>query len=338
MAANRRRASALGLGTVGAIAAIKPRPPSSPRSNSLLGDITNGAAGLLSGQKGGADNAEVARLSAKIMDLMNQLHVRDAEHAKLESALEVARKEAANAKALMQSGAPAAASRPQSPQMVASSSRARVPAPRPATSSSPLRKDITMKILSAALREADAMTASKTEELAAARAMIAHRSRGPSPGIAGGDAPAPGVVAKLQAELAEAAEERRNLREQLKVRTRTRRTRGAQYLHRTRASFSPLSHAGACKQRHRIATASPRASCHVPYASAALRACCTACTASSPPRPSLSRRGMHGLKCMRAPSPLPRSSLSLSLSLFFLARTLSRCRRCASGSRARRAT
>ena len=217
--ATRRRHSALGVGTVGAIATLKPRPPSSPREG-LLGDITNGAAGLLSGKAGGGPEAEVARLSSRIMELMQQLHARDAEQKRLESALEVARKEAANAKALIASGAPAAASRPQSPQqqLPASSSRARMPAPRPGTGSSPARKDVMFRILSAALKEADLMTAQKAEELVAARAMLAHRSRGPSPAGASDAGPAPGVVAKLQAELAEAAEERRNLRAQLQVR------------------------------------------------------------------------------------------------------------------------
>ena len=209
------------MATVGAIATLKPRPPSSPRSS--LADIgnTNGAAGLLSG-KGGVE-AEVGRLSSKIMDLMQQLQAKEGECKRLETNLEVARKEAANAKALIASGAPAAASRPQSPTLASSAStsstRARMPATRPTTGSSPARKDAMVNILSAALREADQMTALKAEELAAARAMIAHRSRGPSPQVAGGDAPAPGVVAKLQAELAEAAEERRNLRAQLQVRS-----------------------------------------------------------------------------------------------------------------------
>jgi hypothetical protein len=222
MASRPRRVSqGMGMATVGAIATLKPRPPSSPRSS--LADITtvtNGAAGLLAGKGGPGSDVEVARLSQKIMDLMQQLNARDAEHRRLEKELEAARKEVANVKALVASGAPVAASRPQSPQLAssASSSRARMPAPRPTTSTSPKRADAMLKILTAALHEADVMTANKAEELAAARAMLHHRSHGPSPAMAGGDTPAVGVVAKLQAELAEAAEERRNLRAQLQVR------------------------------------------------------------------------------------------------------------------------
>ena len=90
------RRNTVSIGTVGAMAAMKPRPPS-PRHNSLLGDLTNQATGLLSGKGAGAEH-EVARLSSKIMDLMAQLHQRDAEKAQLESALDAARKEAANAR------------------------------------------------------------------------------------------------------------------------------------------------------------------------------------------------------------------------------------------------
>jgi uncharacterized coiled-coil protein SlyX len=208
------------MATVATVAtSMKPRPPSSPRS-SLLGDITNGAAGLLSGNKPGAEH-EVARLSSKIMDLMSQLQQRDAEKVQLEQALEAARREAANLRALASAGAPAAAPAAEAPAAASSStSRARAPAPRPGTGgNSPLRKDVMVRVLSAALREADATTALKAEELAAARAMLHHRSRGPSPAGAAGaaDAPAPGVVARLNAELAEAAEERRNLRQQLQA-------------------------------------------------------------------------------------------------------------------------
>ena len=201
---------------VGAISAMKPRPPSSPRSG-LLGDITNGATGLLAG-KAGAEH-EVARLSSKVMDLMSQVQAREAEKKQLQQELEVARKEAANAKAMLNVPACAPAAEPA---MQSSSSRARIPAPRPVSGNSPARKEVMVRVLSTALKEADAMTALKSEELAAARAMLAHRSRGPSPSLGGAapDAPAPGVVAKLQADLAEAAEERRNLRQQLMVRAR----------------------------------------------------------------------------------------------------------------------
>ena len=210
------RRNTVSIGTVGAMAAMKPRPPS-PRHNSLLGDLTNQATGLLSGKGAGAEH-EVARLSSKIMDLMAQLHQRDAEKAQLESALDAARKEAANARSLLNAGAPAAAPAAEAP-MPAAPARNRTSAPRPKSGAgSPMRKDVMLKVLSAALREADQTTAMKTEELAAARAMLVHRSRGPSPSVSeGSSAPAPGVVAKLQAELAEAAEERRNLREQLKA-------------------------------------------------------------------------------------------------------------------------
>ena len=51
--AARRKSGAISLGTVAQLATLKPRPPSSPRS-SLLGDITNGAAGMLSGTAGKA--------------------------------------------------------------------------------------------------------------------------------------------------------------------------------------------------------------------------------------------------------------------------------------------
>ena len=212
------RRNTVGVGNVGAAVValnkLQPRPPSSPRSG-LLGDITNGAAGLLAG-KAGAEN-EVARLSQKVMDLMSQVHAREANIKQLQHDLDLARKEAANAKALLNVPACAPAAEPPMPS---SSSRARMPAPRPASSNSPARKDVMVRVLSTALREADAMTAQKSEELAAARAMLAHRSRGPSPAMGGGgaEAPAPGVVAKLQADLAEAAEERRSLRQQLMVR------------------------------------------------------------------------------------------------------------------------
>ena len=208
------RRPAMGMATVGAIATLstanKPRPPSSPRSS--CADITNGM--------GGAEGKEVARLSAKILDLMSQLQARDAQRHHLEAALELARREAANAKALIASGAPAAAPAEERAAASApggSSSRARMPAPRPATGNSPAR-NVQLRILAAALREADQTAAQQQEELAAARAMVAHRSRGPSPGLSGADAPAPGIVARLQADLAEAAEERRSLRQQLQVR------------------------------------------------------------------------------------------------------------------------
>jgi len=80
------RRPAMGMATVGAIATLstanKPRPPSSPRSS--CADITNGM--------GGAEGKEVARLSAKILDLMSQLQARDAQRHHLEAALELARR------------------------------------------------------------------------------------------------------------------------------------------------------------------------------------------------------------------------------------------------------
>ena len=100
----------------------------------------------------------------------------------------------------------------------ATSSHMRISHPQILSATSPLRKDVMLRVLSAALREADSATALKNEELAAARAMLHHRSRGQSPSVGGAEAPAPGVVAKLHAGLAEAAEERRNLRQQLQVR------------------------------------------------------------------------------------------------------------------------
>ena len=51
--AMRGRAGTVSVATVGVIASLKPRPPSSPRSS--LTDVTNGAAGLLSGKGGSAD-------------------------------------------------------------------------------------------------------------------------------------------------------------------------------------------------------------------------------------------------------------------------------------------
>ena len=210
------RRHSVGLGTVGAIAALKPRPPSSPRNS--LTDLTNGATGLLSGRAGAGAEQEVARLSTKVMELMSQVQARDGEIQQLQQGLEAARREAANAKdrlALAPAAAPAAAW-----AAAASATRARAAPPRPGTGGgSPHRKDVMVRVLSAALREADAATAFKQEELAGARAMLAHRaSRGPSPNVGGPEAPAPGVVARLQAELAEAAEERRSLRQQLQVR------------------------------------------------------------------------------------------------------------------------
>jgi hypothetical protein len=212
--ATRRKSAGLSMATVGAIAALKPRPPSSPRS-SYLGDITNGAAGLLSGAKGAGTDVEVARLSSKILDLMSQLNARDENVRRLEGSLEIARREAANATALAATARAPAAAEPLAAEP--SSARARVAAPRGGGSSASPSKNVMVRILSEALREADQATATKGEELQAARAMLAHRSRGPSPG-APSDVPAPGVVAKLQAELAEAAEERRTLRQQLQVR------------------------------------------------------------------------------------------------------------------------
>jgi len=211
--AARRRAGTVSVGTVGAIAALKPRPPSSPRSS--LCDVTNGAAGLLSGKAGGSSaDGELARLSDKILNLMSQLHARDDQVRKLEKSLEVAQKEAANAKALLNTATSRGATPPASANDP--SARSRVPAPRPATGNSPARKDVQLRVLSAALREADLATAMKAEELAAARAMLAHRPPGGA-GSSSDGAPAPGVVARLQAELAEAAEERRSLRQQLQA-------------------------------------------------------------------------------------------------------------------------
>ena len=126
------RRNTVSIGTVGAMAAMKPRPPS-PRHNSLLGDLTNQATGLLSGKGAGAEH-EVARLSSKIMDLMAQLHQRDAEKAQLESALDAARKEAAaNARSLLNAGAPAARPRrrAQCPRRPRATGPLR-PAPNPA--------------------------------------------------------------------------------------------------------------------------------------------------------------------------------------------------------------
>ena len=77
-------------------ATLKPQPPNEPRSS--LNDISNGAAGLLSGK---GPEAEVARLSEKIMDLMQHLQHKDMEHKRLEKELDNARAEAKNAKALL---------------------------------------------------------------------------------------------------------------------------------------------------------------------------------------------------------------------------------------------
>ena len=89
------------MATVGVIASLKPRPPSSPRSS--LTDVTNGASGLLSG-KGGSSDGEVARLSDKILSLMSQIHARDEQVRKLEESLALARREAGNAKNLLATG------------------------------------------------------------------------------------------------------------------------------------------------------------------------------------------------------------------------------------------
>ena len=161
------RRNTVSIGTVGAMAAMKPRPPS-PRHNSLLGDLTNQATGLLSGKGAGAEH-EVARLSSKIMDLMAQLHQRDAEKAQLESALDAARKEAANARSLLNAGAPAAAPAAEAP-MPAAPAQPDLCAPPPIKRRLAMRKDVMLKVLSAALREADQATAMKTEARRRARA------------------------------------------------------------------------------------------------------------------------------------------------------------------------
>ena len=213
--AMRGRAGTVSVATVGVIASLKPRPPSSPRSS--LTDVTNGAAGLLSG-KGGSSDGEVARLSDKILSLMSQIHARDEQVRKLEESLALARREAGNAKNLLATGG-----KITTPASDASlddaTARARVAAPRPTTGTSRSPgKDVQLRVLSGALREADMLTAMKSEELAAARSMLVHRPQGGGgSSSSSADGPAPGVVARLQAELAEAAEERRSLRQQLQV-------------------------------------------------------------------------------------------------------------------------
>ena len=197
-------------------ASLRPTPPASAR----LSDISNTSGDAFQKlNKAVADkSAEVSRLSAKTLELMGALAARDEEGRRMEVALEAARRERANLQqqlaAHKESGratAPAASAPTgvgNAPKRSASASSTSVPA-------SPQRNSVVVKVLRAALQDADAATALRSEELAAARAMLGRDKPASAPVMnTGGVPPAAGTVSRLQAELLEAAEERRAARAQ----------------------------------------------------------------------------------------------------------------------------
>mmetsp|Transcript_27943 Transcript_27943/g.69407 ORF Transcript_27943/g.69407 Transcript_27943/m.69407 type:complete len:768 (+) Transcript_27943:176-2479(+) len=208
-AASRRESSRNLLSTLDKLSSLKPKPPDTPRGSLLL-DITNGG-----------NDAEVARLSGQALDLMTKLQQRDHEVQRLENFVATQQKEVASLAAQV-SHLQRERTQPTSapPSSGAASARAMpaVPGAKPAShkmppSPSKLQQAVLLKTMTKALKEADTLTALRVEELGAARAMLQHlKSKG---GQSTSDVLAPGVVARLQADLSEAAEERRTLRQQL---------------------------------------------------------------------------------------------------------------------------
>ena len=151
-------------------------------------------------------SAEVSRLSAKTLELMAAVQAGNDQRKRLEAKLDVATKEKANLANQLANAQRERGSRPATPKAAAAPRRpsaSRAPAPSPTTTTS-------VKILQAALEEADAVTALRVEELHATRAMLQHREDNKLPRVgrpAASSAPpaSPGKVARLQAELMEAA-------------------------------------------------------------------------------------------------------------------------------------
>ena len=213
--AGRRRHSA-NLET--AVASLRPTPPSTART---ISDITNGGVHGLNDAfqkqltKAVAEKtAEVTRLSAKTIELMSKLKDRDEEGQRMEVALEAAKRERAKLQWQLQGqkeggsrGPSRGPSRPASP-----------PAAVPKNSASagllPVSPQVREKVLRTALQDADIETKRANQELAKAKLSRDRTPPLPPPVANTGAQVAAGTVAKLQAELLEAAEERRASRAQ----------------------------------------------------------------------------------------------------------------------------
>ena len=209
--AGRRRHSA-NLETV--VASIRPTPPTTART---ISDITNGGVHGLNDafqkqlSKAVAEKtAEVTRLSAKTAELMSKLKERDEEGQRMEVALEAAKRERAKLQWQLQGqkeGGSRGPSRAPSPPPAA---------PRNSASAGllPVSPAIREKVLHRALQDADIETKRANQELAKAKLSRDRTPPIPPPAPNPAAQVAAGTVAKLQAELLEAAEERRASRAQ----------------------------------------------------------------------------------------------------------------------------
>ena len=196
------------------MASIRPTPPTTART---ISDITNGGVHGLNDafqkqlSKAVAEKtAEVTRLSAKTAELLSKLKLRDEEGQRMEVALEAAKRERAKLQWQLQ-GQKEGGSRGPS----------RAPSPPPAiprNSASagllPVSPQIREKVLHRALQDADIETKRANQELAKAKLGRDRTPPIPPPAPNPAAQVAAGTVAKLQAELLEAAEERRASRAQ----------------------------------------------------------------------------------------------------------------------------